>query len=844
MNRKGFTLIELLMVIVVIGLVLGISIYGMTNVFSESKKHKIKIDEKGILVSAKIYSSEVDSTNWIGNGNSKYFCVTIEELRNKGLIDKKVELPENLSLYDYVIFKKDNVTLVSDNGKIDKNNECDGSRGNVSQYPKLTLPNLNYTDELGEITFTNGKMENDSNITKTICYYGSYSSKMIGEIEAKDGKCILGPSLKNSSTYYVRVCQEFDNGDRACSSTESTGTASFIKPTFNTEKNLLTITYNDTGIKGKDKNYGHYFTSTLPGISKEGVEECTLNNNVFTCSGSTTSIEKNKWYRTTKNIIPIEYNTPGKGTVTARIVDKSNNYAESEKNIELYKITFNGNGGEVTPSSIVVFNGGNYGDLATATRSGYTLTGWNTKADGSGTTINKDSKVNLTVDQVLYAQWTANKVIIKYSINGGTITETTTDANGGVYKWKADSNGIISKTAINGSTYSELTQTFKYGESGKDLANYNNSKYLNITKTGYSAVSGEEWKCLSGCTTSGKTFSQVTNYESTDFCDTSKGDCAVTIGVNWVKNVTYSCPSGYTCTGGSCTASSQCAKTITGDITEMYYCPHDGSYQTNSTCSYTGWEKAAMNLTCAKDGTTTCTESTYSCAKGTLVGKQCWMYNRYSCISGWTSSRTGYCEFSCGNIWKVNGRFNMEGCTGTSVCSSGGSGYTCGICAARSCYSKSCSTTNTLYNCHTAATEVTHCSANKTYAGGSYAGCRVVGSDSVTNGFKCSSGGTNQYNDVGTDSCGVSGYTLTRTLDGGCDSSLKYDKEGKLYCNTSDYWKGKSCTDNYAMGASAIYKLTCSKTGTKKYYCDANQTYYSSKPSSCTTTEYEDIIAS
>ena len=59
------------------------------------------------------------------------------------------------------------------------------------------------------------------------------------------------------------------------------------------------------------------------------------------------------------------------------------------------------------------------------TRSGYTWTGWNTKADGSGTGYADETKVkNLTAEDgtaiILYAQWTANDSKLSYNANGGS----------------------------------------------------------------------------------------------------------------------------------------------------------------------------------------------------------------------------------------------------------------------------------------------------------------------------------------------------------------------------------------------------------------------------------------
>ena len=53
------------------------------------------------------------------------------------------------------------------------------------------------------------------------------------------------------------------------------------------------------------------------------------------------------------------------------------------------------------------------------TRSGYRFTGWNTKADGSGTPYAAGASLNLTSDITLYAQW-AQEFTVTYNANGGT----------------------------------------------------------------------------------------------------------------------------------------------------------------------------------------------------------------------------------------------------------------------------------------------------------------------------------------------------------------------------------------------------------------------------------------
>ena len=209
-------------------------------------------------------------------------------------------------------------------------------------------------------------------------------------------------------------------------------------------------------------------------------------------------------------------------------------YAHWTPKNENYTVTFDANGGIVTPTSKTVTYASTYGTLPTPTRTGYTFTGWYTATSG-GTKIVSTSTVTTTSNHTLHARWTINKVTIKFKVNGGTITKTTTtEDETKTYTWTTDSDGYIYRST-NGGTSSILTNTVKYGAT-IDLPNYGNSNYLKITRTGYKAVSDAEWKCLSGCTTSGATFDQTADYSPSNFCSITSGNCEVTLGVNWSVN--------------------------------------------------------------------------------------------------------------------------------------------------------------------------------------------------------------------------------------------------------------------------------------------------------------------
>ena len=626
LNRKGYTLIELLAVVVVIGLVIGLSAYGVITAYNNSKGKATIISESSIKKSASVFSEEKanDSDRWIDISSGKYFCTTIEELMNNGLLDKKAKLEgNNVKKYSYIVIKKNKVTLVnsdprlliSDNSEEEEYKVCTGNIKNeeIKTYPSLDT-GTSYTDEI-RTPFTDGEAE--SSITDRKCLYGDTSGIINKEGKVVNNECVFD-NLKDDTDYYIRVCMETEKNSTMCSNTESRTTKKIKEPII-TINNNVNIEYKNDGINGEA---GYYFNSTIKGTSDKDVQECTLSNNIFTCQdGNTNEIKEFTWYKTLDNNINITHTENGNGKITARTLDKSNNMAEAVKEISVYKIVFkkgtadtiggvatdieklctaeksktcsvtspsvekngyeiigwntsnsattsswnvntsksistnstyypitklntytvsyNANGGSRAPASQTKTTNNNLTlSSVKPTRVGYTFQGWGTSSSATTATYQPGGTYSDNKSITLYAVWKINKVNIKFSTNSGTVQTSSTNASGNIYKWKQDSSGVVSRTAANGSTYSNPFFTLKYGSStDRDgLPNYNNSKYLNITKTGHNAISGQEWKCLSGCTLSGKVFNQATVYKASDFCDASKGDCTVTLGVNWVAS--------------------------------------------------------------------------------------------------------------------------------------------------------------------------------------------------------------------------------------------------------------------------------------------------------------------
>ena len=103
----------------------------------------------------------------------------------------------------------------------------------------------------------------------------------------------------------------------------------------------------------------------------------------------------------------------GTATVTVTFKDKDTDIVFDTKTITVtvpytnYTVSFNANGGSVSPTSKSVSKGSTYGTLPTPTRTGYSFAGWYTAASG-GTQITSGTTVSLTANQTLYAHWTQN----------------------------------------------------------------------------------------------------------------------------------------------------------------------------------------------------------------------------------------------------------------------------------------------------------------------------------------------------------------------------------------------------------------------------------------------------
>lgn len=182
-----------------------------------------------------------------------------------------------------------------------------------------------------------------------------------------------------------------------------------------------------------------------------------------------------------------------------------------------YKVRYDANGGEGTVSG----QNASY-DQAFALRpgngfslTGHTLTGWNTKKDGSGQAYQLGANVsNLTSEDggiiMLYAQWRPNRLTVRYDANGGSDGFWTAIHSIGFYR-----------------------DSWPYGNEKRDPADFS---FFEIKRTGYDRKDGAEWNTSPDGT--GKSFDQDVGYLVTEYAPgITAADQEIVLYAQWEPNV-------------------------------------------------------------------------------------------------------------------------------------------------------------------------------------------------------------------------------------------------------------------------------------------------------------------
>ena len=544
LSNKGFTLIELLATILIIGLVLGLTTYGIISSVDKAKTTSTTISVNGIKEAARTYSGEYTDDTWKASNKSDniYFCTTIQELINKGLLDKNAKSVEgnSISLNDYIAVVKDKTTKVikkefvltpqineNETDKREAFNYCTGGKKpeNIKKLPTIKGEET-YTDTIiAEFTDAEFKTSDgtSSNITERKCSYAK--SRIDGgnaefiennNTTINDNKCEI-TGLESNTGYDIRVCMTSSNDSEACT-TKNTKTLDIKEPTISINGNdSIKITYDDTNIidENGNQNGNHYFMSTKDGTSDKSVipydrDKQESNGN------STTSIIKNNWYKVNDKEVTLTYTEDGNFDVTAETKDKSNNSKSSKKSFSSYITIFSkGTADKIDgqTSDIKKLCLADRNKICSITspsieKAGYSVVGWNTNSSATTSSWNAGTMKNISSSETYYPIVKLTSYTITYNANGGSgCTSKTVNYNSQIgtlctpkrkgYTFIGWYNSDYKDKPLNyyADTYSDLYNAFNYDadklynhyltygvNEGRRVAQYLSSDTYNYTK--------------------------------------------------------------------------------------------------------------------------------------------------------------------------------------------------------------------------------------------------------------------------------------------------------------------------------------------------------------------------
>ena len=148
-------------------------------------------------------------------------------------------------------------------------------------------------------------------------------------------------------------------------------------------------------------------------------------------------------------------------------------YAQWQENPK-YLVTFNPNGGSVSPDTKSVYEGTEIGNLPIPTREEYTFLGWYTEVNG-GTQVT--TSYVPTSNITLYAHWQGN-IILEYNANGGVFTNNES-INTNTYRYSSINETRYSHTP-NIDDNGSATSTYDDGLDINDIVTIEGADQLTI----------------------------------------------------------------------------------------------------------------------------------------------------------------------------------------------------------------------------------------------------------------------------------------------------------------------------------------------------------------------------
>ncbi len=136
-------------------------------------------------------------------------------------------------------------------------------------------------------------------------------------------------------------------------------------------------------------------------------------------------------WNTTADGVGTSYAAGDEITLTETLVIYAQ-WMHKDADFEEFTVTYDANGGEgetLDEFGPYIAGGYAYTSYNSFTKAGATFLGWNTKADGTGTSYEEDEMFEIYEDVVLYAMWEGGEEIVDDPVDEPIVEEVVTDTD-------------------------------------------------------------------------------------------------------------------------------------------------------------------------------------------------------------------------------------------------------------------------------------------------------------------------------------------------------------------------------------------------------------------------------
>ena len=704
-NKKaGFTLIELLAVLVILGIIIGISLPLIRRIQDENKKKKFETYSDSVKYSAKLYMNSYEE-DLFGDSKSGCYILRYKEMKERNLLkDIDVDNVSCESDFTYVRVVKVNERYAYTPSLFCINKSTNKEEYSTKTSQMMTCPDNGMAtitiDPPGAEKYVKGLNNIQVFVSSPMGFYPYDVSLEYAFSTTKNEANIMGSwsPLKFNVPSEDEQMEMIDNGDVVITSNSLSTPAGYNGDVYLLVRiiHLEDLARSDwSSLEGKiEKSDAYWLDNTKPtGEIKVATVSAPKGERNVTVELKDNFKLNEYYYKTTYpsgNVTYTKINNAGGqhsfnttvkengvGTYYLKVLDSAGN----ESNVvskTFYRTTFNTVEGTLKNgfvSKVVSIENEPFA-LPDAEKAGNTFEGWYDSLTGGNLVGKAGASYTPTATKTLYARWTLNKYTLTYNSNGGSncspisITKNYNETWGTLcsptrtgydfkeWNTKADGTGDVIKS--NSKVTSNLTVYAQWTIKSYTLT-YNSNGGSNCSPTSITKKYNETWGTLCSPTRTGydfKGWNTKKDGSGTPITASSKATSNLTVYAQWTiktYTLTYNSNGGSNCSPNSVTKNyneawgTLCSPSRTGYDFKGWNTKADGSgtpitassKATSSLTVYAQWAIKSYTLTYNSNGGSNCSPNSITKKYNEAWGTLCSSSRTNYQFMGWNTKADG-----------------------------------------------------------------------------------------------------------------------------------------------------------------------------------------------------------